>query len=129
MIRIHLDDATRDELRALRREPLPPKVRDRIEMLTLADAGWSAPRIADHLGHCGHTVRDLLEGFLDRGIGGPLPAPHRPAPGLRPSRPRGRGTAAVAGRGPHLDRPPAQPGPRRTGHRVGATPGHHKVKE
>jgi hypothetical protein len=45
MIRIHLDDTTRDELRALRRMSLPPKVRDRIEMLTLADAGWSAPRI------------------------------------------------------------------------------------
>jgi len=78
MIRIHLDDDTRDELRALRREPLRPKVRDRIEMITLADAGWSAPRIAAHLGRCGQTVRDLLKDFLGRG-----PAalhPRRPGP-------------------------------------------------
>ena len=51
MIRIHLDDATRDELSALRRKALPPKVRDRIEMVTLSDAGWSAPKIAAHLGY------------------------------------------------------------------------------
>ena len=80
MIRIHLDDATRDELRALRREPLPPKVRDRIEMLTLADAGWSAPRIADHLGHCGQTLRDLLEGFLAHGMGALYPRRTVPPP-------------------------------------------------
>lgn len=67
MIRIHLDDATRDELRSLRRKPLPPKVRDRIEMLTLADSGWSSPKIAEHLGYCGQTVRDLLKDFLVRG--------------------------------------------------------------
>jgi hypothetical protein len=45
MIRIHLDDATRERLRDLRRKALPLKARDRIVMLTLADAGWSAPRI------------------------------------------------------------------------------------
>ena len=78
MIRIHLDDGARDELRALRREPLPPKVRDRIEMLTLADAGWSAPRIAEHLGRCGQTVRDLLKDFLDRGLA--ALHPRRPGP-------------------------------------------------
>jgi putative transposase len=78
MIRIHLDDSTRDELRALRRKPLPPKVRDRIEMLTLADAGWSAPKIAAHLGHCGQTVRDLLKDFLDRGTA--ALHPRRPGP-------------------------------------------------
>jgi transposase len=66
MIRIYLDDATRDELQALRRKPLPPKARDRIEMVTLSDAGWSAPRIAAHLGYCGQTVRDLLRDFLAR---------------------------------------------------------------
>src|SRR3954451_22502211 len=67
MIRTQIDDATRDELRALRRKPLPPKVRDRIEMVILSDAGWSAPRIAAHLGYCGQTVRDLLRAFLARG--------------------------------------------------------------
>jgi len=50
MIRIHLDDITRDALKSLRRTDLPHKARERIEMVTLADAGWSAPRIAAHLG-------------------------------------------------------------------------------
>src|SRR4051794_21626817 len=63
MIRIHLNDSTRDQLRSLRRKALPPKVRDRIEMLDLADAGWSAPRIAAHIGRCGQTVRDALKDF------------------------------------------------------------------
>jgi putative transposase len=80
MIRIHLDDTTRAELRSLRRKALPPKVRDRIEMLTLADAGWSAPRIAAHLGHCGQTVRDLLKDFRERGIDALSPRRTGPAP-------------------------------------------------
>jgi transposase len=67
MIRTRFDDATREELQTLRRRPLPPKVRDRIEMVLLSDAGWSAPRIAAHLGYCGQTVRDLLRAFLARG--------------------------------------------------------------
>jgi len=46
MIRIRLDDDSRDRLRAMRRETSPPKVRERIETTTLADAGRSAPRIA-----------------------------------------------------------------------------------
>ena len=40
----------------------------------------------------------------------------------RPSRRRGRGIAAVPGRGPDLDRPPAQRGPRHAGHRAGPAP-------
>jgi transposase len=67
MIRTRLDDATRDELQALRRKPLPPRVRDRIEMVLLSDAGWSPPRIAEHLDYCGQTVRDALRAFLARG--------------------------------------------------------------
>ena len=80
MIRIHLDDATRAELRSLRRKALPPKARDRIEMLTLADAGWPAPRIAAHLGHCGQTVRDTLKRFLERGTDALYPRRPGPAP-------------------------------------------------
>jgi putative transposase len=68
MIRTYLVDAMRDELHAMRRQPLPPRVRDRIEMVTLSDAGWSPPRIAEHLGYCGQTVRDTLRGFLARGL-------------------------------------------------------------
>ena len=80
MIRIHLDDATRERFRDLRRQPLPPKARDRIEMLTLADAGWSAPRIAAHLGTCGQTVRDTLKDFLARGADALYPRRTGPAP-------------------------------------------------
>jgi putative transposase len=80
MIRIHLDDATRDDLQALRRKPLPPKVRDRIEMVTLSDAGWSAPRIAAHLGYCGQTVRALLRDFLARRTEALHPRRTGPAP-------------------------------------------------
>ena len=82
MIHIHLDDATLDQLRALRRTDLPPKARDRVEMLTLADAGWSAPRIADHLGYCGQTVRDLLKGFLARGLDAIRPRRTGPDPDI-----------------------------------------------
>ena len=80
MIRITLDDATREQLQALRRKPLPPKVRDRIEMVTLSDAGWSAPRIAAQLGYCGQTVRDLLRAVLARGLDALHPFRSGPAP-------------------------------------------------
>ena len=80
MIRIMLDDATRDELRALRRTDLPAKVRDRIEMVSLADAGWSAPRIAGLLGYHPQTVRDLLRAFLARGTPAVRPLRSGPAP-------------------------------------------------
>jgi putative transposase len=80
MIRTQLDDITHDELQALRREPIPPRVRDRIEMVLLSDAGWSAPRIAIHLGVCGQTVRDLLRAFLARGLAALYPFRSGPAP-------------------------------------------------
>ena len=80
MIRITLDDATRGELRSLRRTGLPPKVRDRIEMVSLSDVGWSAPRIAEHLGYHPQTVRDLLRGFLTRGAAALHPSRSGPAP-------------------------------------------------
>jgi transposase len=67
MIHIQLDDATRDELRRLRPTNLSDTARDRLEMVLLSDAGWSAPRIAAHLGYCGQTVRDALRAFLARG--------------------------------------------------------------
>src|SRR5690242_7139077 len=80
MIRIMLDDPTRDEIRALRRTNLPPKVRDRIEMVTLSDAGWSAPRIAAHLGYHPQTVRDALRAFTARGTAALYPFRSGPAP-------------------------------------------------
>ena len=67
----------------MRRKALPPKVRDRIEMVTLSDAGWSAPRIAAHLGYCGQTVRDLLRDFLARGTEALYPFRTGPGPRRR----------------------------------------------
>ena len=80
MIRIRLDDATRRELNALRRSDLPATARDRIEMVTLSDAGWSPPRIAAHLGYHPQTVRDRLRDFLGRGTEALSPRKPGPAP-------------------------------------------------
>jgi transposase len=80
MIRITLDDTTQDELQRLRRTERSPKVRDRIEMVSLSDAGWSAPKIAQHLGYHAQTVRDLLRAFLACGIAALSPFRSGPAP-------------------------------------------------
>ena len=71
MIRIQLDPATRDELQAMRRQDQPAKVRDRLEMVLLADAGWDAARIAAHLGCHYRTALNALKDFLARGRGSP----------------------------------------------------------
>jgi hypothetical protein len=71
MIRIMLDNPTRDELRTIRRSDLPIKVRDRIEMIRLSEAYWSAPRIAVHFPYHPQTVRDMLRAFFGR-VGGAL---------------------------------------------------------
>ncbi len=83
MIRIHLDDTTRGELQPLRRTDLPPRARDRLEMGPLPDAGWPAPRIAAHLGSCGHTVRGVLKDSLGRGTAAPSSRRTGPPPGAR----------------------------------------------
>jgi putative transposase len=80
MIRIQLDTATRDELQAIRRQDLPAKVRDRLEMVLLADAGWNAARIAGHLGYHYRTALDLLKDFRDRGREALFPRRTGPAP-------------------------------------------------
>lgn len=80
MIRLHLDDATRSRLHALRRSGLPAAARDRLEMVALSDAGWSPPRIAAHLGYHPQTVRDRLRDFLGRGTDALLPRRPGPAP-------------------------------------------------
>jgi transposase len=69
MYRITLTDEQRTELRQrTRQRGLAPSTRDRLEMLRLADAGWSAPRIALHLGQHEQTVRTWLKAFLERGF-------------------------------------------------------------
>ena len=78
MIRIQLDDATRTELQALRHTELSPTARDRLEMVLLSDAGWSAPRIATHLGCHPHTARQALRRFQQQRTAGF--ASRRPGP-------------------------------------------------
>jgi transposase len=69
MYRVTLTDDQRAALRERTRErSLAPSTRDRLEMVRLADAAWSAPRIARHLGQHEHTVRTWLKAFLDRGF-------------------------------------------------------------
>src|SRR5208337_938511 len=83
MILIQLDEATRDELKALRRQELPPRVRDRLEMVLLSSVAWSPARIATHLGYCAPTVRSLLKDFLDRGTAALFPRRTGPPPDLQ----------------------------------------------
>ena len=49
-------------------------------MVRLSDAGWSVPRIAQHLGLCEATVRTWMNTFLTRGFDA---LPDRPHPGQR----------------------------------------------
>ncbi|WP_165220013.1 helix-turn-helix domain-containing protein [Aquisphaera insulae] len=68
MILVHLDEATRGELKSLRRTDLPPRVRDRLEMVLLSSVAWAPARIASHTGYCTATVRGVLKDFQARGV-------------------------------------------------------------
>ena len=69
MLRVTLTEDDQAALQQLRRDPtLTPLERDRVEMVLLAAAGWSAPRIATHLGRCGPTVRTTLHRFAAGGV-------------------------------------------------------------
>ena len=82
MIRVVLTPAQHDELRTRTRAPgIAPRTRDRLEMIRLADAGWSVPRIARHLGAHEHTVRKYVKAFLAEGF---EVLPDRPRPGRPP---------------------------------------------
>ncbi len=82
MIHIQLSDTLRNELHALRRQGLPTKARDRLEMVCLSDTGWPVPRIAAHLRYCPATVRALLHDFRRRGLEALYPRRRGPAPNL-----------------------------------------------
>ncbi|MCA1597616.1 MAG: helix-turn-helix domain-containing protein [Chloroflexi bacterium] len=84
MYRIALTDEQRHELRERTRQAgLAPSTRDRLEMVRLADAGWSVPRIARHLGQHEHTVRPWIKAFLASGFD------------ARPNKPRGGKVSAL----------------------------------
>lgn len=81
MIRVTLTDAQRAELRTRTHAPtITPRLRDRLEMVRLADVGWTIPRIARHLGCHDQTVRKYVQAFLTEGFDA---LPDR----LRPGRP------------------------------------------
>ena len=79
MYRITLTDHQRQELREHTRQAgLAPSTRDRLEMVRLPDAGWSVPKIAQHLGLHEQTVRAWIKAFL---IGGFAALPNKPRGG------------------------------------------------
>jgi len=78
MLHTILTEAQRAELHSLRRSDLPAVSRDRLEMVLMSAAGWSPPRIGQHLGRHPHTVRAALKGFAARGM--PALYPDKPGP-------------------------------------------------
>src|SRR5262249_26752960 len=84
MLHIQLDATTRTELQRLRHTDLSPTARDRLEIVLLSDAGWSAPRIAAHLGCHPHTARQALPLSPRRATDASSPPP----PGPPPAHPR-----------------------------------------
>jgi transposase len=91
MLRTSLSDSQRSELQALRRTDLPAVPSDRLEMVLMSAAGWSPPKIAEHLRRHPHTVRSALKGFAARGTAAFYPD----APGPDPDHDR---TATVTGK-------------------------------
>jgi len=81
-LRIHLTPEEDARLRELETNPVVPfKVRRRAQAVRLAAQGWTAPRIARHLGLDRTTLHRDLRRWLDRGIEGL--ADGKP-PGARP---------------------------------------------
>lgn len=92
MYRVRLTEEQRLELkRRTRKAGLAPRTRDRLEMVRLSDAGFSIPKIAEHLGAHEDTVRDWIKKFLSAetpsdghtGSGGFEALPDKPHPGQR----------------------------------------------
>jgi transposase len=84
MYHIVLSDEERQELRTRTRQGgITPSTRDRLEMVRLADAGWSVPRIARHLGQHEQTVRAWVKTFLR---GGFAALPNKPRGGKHSAR-------------------------------------------
>ena len=81
MLRLRLTTEELAALRGLRRNTtLTPAERDRVEMVGLTDAGWSASRIATHLACNPVTVRRLLRRFPTTGVAGLRRKPPGPPP-------------------------------------------------
>jgi transposase len=82
IIRVELTPAQRAELnQRARARTLPPRLRERLEMVRLSDLGQTIPQIAQTLGHHAQTVRKYLTAFL---AGGFAVLPDRPISGRPP---------------------------------------------
>ena len=69
MYQVHFDDNAHQELiRRAHQQNVAPNTRDRLEMLRLSDAGWSIPKIAEHLRIHQQTVRRWIKTFLREGF-------------------------------------------------------------
>ncbi len=78
MYRVSLSDDQRQELQRRTHAPgIKPRTRDRLEMVRLADAGWSVPKIAPLLGLTEKRVRFWIKTFLARGFDALPDRPHR----------------------------------------------------
>jgi transposase len=78
MYHVQFDESARHELNRRAHQPkLAPRTRDRLEMLRLSDAGWSIPKIAQHLSCHAQTVRRWIKVFLLEGFDA-LADPKRP---------------------------------------------------
>ena len=79
--RVVLTPEERAELVRRGRDPATTaRLRERLEVVRLSDAGWTAPRIAAHRGRHEQTVRAQVKAFLARGVAGlqPRASPGRP---------------------------------------------------
>jgi transposase len=85
--RITLTDEQRRDLHRRTRAPgLAVATRGRLEMIRLANAGWSVPKIARHLGLHEQTVRTWINVLLTAGFDGLPNKPHaRPYSALTPA--------------------------------------------
>ena len=83
IIRITLTPEQRAELqKRSRQRVVPPRLRDRLEMVRLSDRGWTIPKIADHLDRHEYTVRKYIKAFLKDGFDA---LADRPIPGRSPT--------------------------------------------
>lgn len=81
LYRVHLTEAQRQELqRRSRAADIKPRTRDRLEIVRLADAGWSIPKIAAHLRISEVRVRYWIKRFLTAGFDALPDQPHRGQP-------------------------------------------------
>ena len=77
MYRVHLTEAEREELKRRSHDPeVKPRTRDRLEMVRLADAGWSIPKIAVHLRISEKRVRHWIKQYLAGGFEALPDQPH-----------------------------------------------------